>query len=160
MKISRSEKMATTIQQELDLQKRDNVKETLQVFPGARIYETNHTKKFRERKVWKSPDIQEIKSIIPGVVISLNVAEGDFVTEGTQVMTFEAMKMHNIVLAPIDGTVKKIYVQEGQKVPKGDIMIYIKASQDIEDNSDSTDVQEYVNDPEDTITDGDLGLIV
>lgn len=134
--------------------------EVLQIFPNARIYETNLTKKFRERKVWKRPDIQEVKSIIPGVVVSLNIAEGDYVTQGTQIMTFEAMKMHNIVLAPLDGTVQKIYVQEGQKVPKGDIMIFIKASKDFKAQMNSKEGTNYIGDSEDKISDDDLGLIV
>ncbi len=140
--------------------KTDKSSEVLQIFPGARIYETNLTKKFRERKTWKSPDKQEVKSIIPGVVISLNVSEGDSVTEGTHIMTFEAMKMYNIVLAPLDGTVQKIYVKEGQNVPKGDIMIFIKANQDVNDNSSSLEDPVYVNDNEDNISDDDLNLIV
>lgn len=135
--------------------------EVLQVFPNARIYETNLTKKFKERKTWKSLDIQEIKSIIPGVVVSVNVVEGDYVTKGVQIMTFEAMKMHNIVLSPLDGTVKKIYVKEGQKVPKGDTMIFIKASEKfIETQMNLVEESNYVGDSEDKISDDDLGLIV
>jgi len=134
--------------------------EVLQIFPNARIYETNLTKKFRERKIYKRPDIQEIKSIIPGEVISLNIAEGSYVTKGTHIMTFEAMKMHNIVLAPIDGTIQKIYVQVGQKVPKGDIMVFIKANQKLEDSAALAYETGYVSDREDKISDDDLGLIV
>ena len=134
--------------------------EVLQIFPDARIYETNLTKKFRERKIYKRPDIQEIKSIIPGEVISLNISEGSYVTKGTHIMTFEAMKMHNIVLAPIDGTIQKIYVQVGQKVPKGVIMVFIKANQKLDNNDSSAYETSYISDGEDKISDDDLGLIV
>lgn len=108
----------------------------LQIFPEARKYKTTLTKKFVNRKVWKRPDPQEIKSIIPGVVISLEVKEGDHVTKGAHLMTFEAMKMMNLVLAPFDGTIKKILVNEGAKVPKGVVMLYLESDLDIVKNED------------------------
>jgi biotin carboxyl carrier protein len=127
---------------------RDNLKyEILQIFPDARKYKTTFTKKFATRVKWTRPDLQQIKSVIPGVVISLEVKEGDHVEQGSHIMTFEAMKMHNLVLAPFDGTIEKIYVKEGEKVPKGGLMLYIKADKEFE-------IIE-----EDTIS-SDLGLIV
>ncbi len=106
----------------------------LQIFPDARKYKTTFNKKFINRKVWKKPDPKEIKSIIPGVVISLEVKEGDHVTKGAHLMTFEAMKMMNLVLAPFDGTIKKILVNEGAKIPKGVVMIYIEPDHHIHEN--------------------------
>lgn len=131
----------------------NNSGEVLQLFPDARIYKTTLTKKFRERKKYKNPDIQEIKSIIPGEVISLDVTEGQSVKKGTQLMIFEAMKMHNIVMAPIDGTIEKIFVSERQKVAKGEVLIFIKASNKREDS-------DYERDKDHISSDGDLGLIV
>ncbi len=120
----------------------------LQIFPDARVFETNLTAKFKERVVWQRPDPQEIKSIIPGVVTSLNIKEGDHVEEGELLLTFEAMKMQNLVAAPFAGTVEKIFVKEGEKTPKGVVMLYLKWDQEI------------VEDIEDPLTSGDLGLIV
>ncbi len=122
--------------------------ETLQIFPDARIYKTALTNKFKNRKIWQKPDPQEIKSIIPGVVLSLNVKKGDHVDAGQQVMIFEAMKMHNVVAAPFTGTVTKIMVKKGEKVPKGTPMLYIKSDEKIVEHQD------------DLLTAGDLGLIV
>ncbi len=101
--------------------------DTLQIFPDGRKYKTSLSRKFSTRRLWKRPDLQEIKSIIPGVVISLEIKEGDHVSKGDHLMTFEAMKMMNLVLAPFDGTVKKIFVKEGAKVPKGVVMIYLES---------------------------------
>lgn len=127
---------------------RENLKyEVFQIFPNARQYTTTFTKKFAERVKWTRPDYQQIKSVIPGVVISLEVKEGDHVEKGSHIMTFEAMKMHNLVLAPFDGTVEKIYVKEGEKVPKGGLMLYIKSDTELEI------VEEDANS-------SDLGLIV
>ncbi len=104
--------------------------ETLQIFPGARIYKTNLTKKVRNRKIWKKPDLQEIYSIIPGTVTEIMVKVGDHVVKGDKIMVYEAMKMQNIIRAPFDGTVEKIFVNEGEKLAKGTLMIYLKADVD------------------------------
>ncbi len=119
----------------------------LQIFPDARQYKTTLTKKFVNRKVWKKPDIQQINSVLPGVVTSLNVKKGDHVTKGDHILTFEAMKMQNIILAPFDGTVSKINIKEGTKVPKGVAILLIKP-----------DIEPEIHKEETTST--DLGLIV
>lgn len=36
------------------------------------------------------------------------------------------MKMHNNILSPLDGKIKKIYVKEGENVMKNDIIIEIE----------------------------------
>ncbi len=115
----------------------------IQVFPNARKYKTTYTKKYINRVPWKRPDLQQIKSIIPGVVTSLEVKTGDHVKKGDHIMTFEAMKMLNLVLAPFDGVVETIYVKEGEKVPKGGVMIYLKSDREFsvsEDNATSNDL--------------------
>ncbi len=122
--------------------------DALQIFPDARVFKTTLTKKFKERKNWKRPDVQEIKSIIPGVVTSIEVKEGDHVEEGEHIITFEAMKMQNIVLAPFAGTVNKIHVSQGQKLAKGVLMLYLLADEQPLEYHD------------DDINAGDLGLIV
>ncbi|MDP3397530.1 MAG: biotin/lipoyl-containing protein [Bacteroidales bacterium] len=117
--------------------------DVIQVFPNARMYKTTLTKKYINRKVWKRPDPQEVKSIIPGVVTSLEIKEGDHVVKGSHIMTFEAMKMQNLVLAPFDGTIEKIFVKEGEKVPKGGIMLFLKSDKEFEiimDRATSTDL--------------------
>lgn len=101
--------------------------ETLQIFPNARIYKTNLTKKVRNRKPWKRPDLQEIYSIIPGTVTEIMVKVGDHVAKGDKIMVYEAMKMMNIIRAPFDGTVDKIHVAQGEKLAKGTLMIYLKS---------------------------------
>jgi len=111
--------------------------ETLQIFPGARIYKTNLTKKVRNRKVWKRPDLQEIFSIIPGTVTEIMVKVGDHVEKGDKIMVYEAMKMQNIIRAPFDGTVDKILVKEGEKLAKGTLMIYLKADVDFLTSDDT-----------------------
>ena len=111
--------------------------EILQIFPDARKYKTTYTTKYRNRKAWKKPDLQEIKSVIPGVVTSFTVKEGDHVQKGEELMIYEAMKMQNIILAPFDGTVEKILVKEKEKLAKGVIMIYLKSDAIFETDEDA-----------------------
>lgn len=88
-------------------------------------YSTLYTKKYENRKPWIAPDDQLVKTYIPGTVISLNVSEGSPVKKGDILMTFEAMKMNNLVHAPHAGKVVELSVKEGDKLPKGVTMMKI-----------------------------------
>lgn len=55
-------------------------------------------------------------SPMPGKVVKINVKEGDEVKSGTIMMTVEAMKMENNIVATASAKVKKICVAEGQMV--------------------------------------------
>ena len=142
-----AKKLKKTAEREKKLMEKEKIEklkyDVIQVFPNARMYKTTLTKKYIDRKVWQRPDPQEVKSIIPGVVTSLEIKEGDHVTKGSHIMTFEAMKMQNLVLAPFDGTIEKIFVKEGEKVPKGGIMLFLKSDKEFEiiiDRATSTDL--------------------
>lgn len=65
---------------------------------------------------------------MPGQVRAVNVGEGDAVIKGQTLLVLEAMKMEIRIHAPQDGTVKKLFVQQGQTVEREQILI------DIEDN--------------------------
>ena len=69
-----------------------------------------------------------VKSVMPGVVVQLLVAEGDSVEEGQSLLILEAMKMQNEIAAPAAGTVKKVHVAEGQAVGSGDPLVTLAAS--------------------------------
>lgn len=57
-----------------------------------------------------------ISANIPGKVVTIEVSEGDEVSEGHVVLILEAMKMQNEITAPISGTVKQITCEEGQSI--------------------------------------------
>ncbi|MCK9627236.1 MAG: acetyl-CoA carboxylase biotin carboxyl carrier protein subunit [Bacteroidales bacterium] len=107
--------------------------DTFRLEESGIVYETLLTKKVKERKAWKRPDDQEIRSIIPGTVSVLKVKEGDKVGKGEELMEYEAMKMQNVIKAPFDGTVEKIYVKEGEKLAKGEPMIFLRSSANVPD---------------------------
>lgn len=56
---------------------------------------------------------------MPGMVVKVEVVEGDVVEAGQGVVIVEAMKMENEVKAPVSGVVREIGVSEGQAIDSG-----------------------------------------
>ena len=108
------------------MDERNNEFLDLQLAEGGERYSTLATKKFLERKRWEKPNPKAVLSIIPGSVTSIGVKVGDKVKKGDPLMTYEAMKMQNVVVAPLDGEICKINVKEGDKLPKGHLLIELK----------------------------------
>jgi Pyruvate carboxylase len=89
-------------------------------------YETTIPAKFANRKAWERPNPNLITSFLPGTILEVYVKEGDLVKAGDKMLLFEAMKMHTVVNAPFDATVKAVKVSVGDKVPKGELLIELK----------------------------------
>jgi biotin carboxyl carrier protein len=68
----------------------------------------------------------ELRAIIPGRVVSVEVAEGDAVEAGGRLLVLEAMKMQNELKAPRAGTVARVAVGAGQTVELGDLLLVIE----------------------------------
>ena len=62
---------------------------------------------------------KKVCSPLPGVIISVDVKEGQAVQRGQKVAVIEAMKMENDILAESDGTVTAIHVSKGDSVLEG-----------------------------------------
>ena len=60
---------------------------------------------------------------MPGVVVSIAVAEGDEVQEGQALVTVEAMKMENVLRAERKATVKKINAAPGASLAVDEVII-------------------------------------
>lgn len=60
---------------------------------------------------------------MPGLVISVNVSEGQEVKAGEALCTIEAMKMENILRAERDLTVKKIHIAPGESLAVDAVMM-------------------------------------
>ncbi|SDU20101.1 acetyl/propionyl/methylcrotonyl-CoA carboxylase subunit alpha [Stappia sp. ES.058] len=60
-----------------------------------------------------------IKAPMHGKVIAVDVAAGDTVAKGDRLAVVEAMKMEHAVVAPRDGTVETVFVEEGGQVDQG-----------------------------------------
>ena len=67
-----------------------------------------------------------IKSPMPGLVLSINVAVGDEVKKGDTVLILEAMKMENLIKAPSDAVIKAIHIKQGQAVDKSQLLIDVE----------------------------------
>lgn len=57
-----------------------------------------------------------VKAPMPGLIVSIAVAEGAEVKKGQTIIILESMKMQNELKAPKDGTVLRIHVNQGQSV--------------------------------------------
>ena len=60
---------------------------------------------------------------MPGLVVKINVAEGEEVQEGQALCTVEAMKMENILRAEKKVVVKKINAAAGDSLAVDDIIM-------------------------------------
>lgn len=73
-----------------------------------------------------APDHFKIKSPMPGLIIRVNVTEGDSVSGGQSLVIIEAMKMENEICAPYDGTITQLFVKEGRSVDKEAVLMVLQ----------------------------------
>jgi pyruvate carboxylase len=67
-----------------------------------------------------------IGATMPGTVIKVLVEKGEKVEKGDHLMITEAMKMETTVQAPYSGVVRDIFVQAGNAIQPGDLLIELK----------------------------------
>jgi 3-methylcrotonyl-CoA carboxylase alpha subunit len=67
-----------------------------------------------------------ILSLMPGRIVSVDVAEGDKVTKGQKLLVLEAMKMEQAMLAPFDGVVAALAAAAGAQVAEGVTLVRIE----------------------------------
>jgi pyruvate carboxylase subunit B len=67
-----------------------------------------------------------IATNMQGILLKINVKEGEVIKEGDVVAIIEAMKMENEIVAPYSGTVDEIFVFEGDTLSSGDILMIVK----------------------------------
>lgn len=65
------------------------------------------------------------KAPMPGLVLEVKVKMGQKVKVGDGLVILEAMKMENLIKASSEGIVKKIHVDQGHSVDKGQVLIEI-----------------------------------
>ena len=86
-------------------------------------YRTTFTKKFEYRKHYEPIDFRKLTAFIPGTIRAVFIKDGAKVSQNDKLLILEAMKMKNEIVAPVDGIIKKVYVKEGQVVPKKALLI-------------------------------------
>lgn len=72
-----------------------------------------------------SGESKAVNAPLPGVIISVNVKEGDTVKAGDTLAVLEAMKMENSIEAEFPGTVTKVHVKPGDSVLEGVAIVSI-----------------------------------
>lgn len=70
-----------------------------------------------------SHQINDIKAPMPGLILEVNVKQGDEVKEGDYLLVLEAMKMENTLTAPRDGVVKSVSIAKSDTVEKNQLLI-------------------------------------
>lgn len=73
-----------------------------------------------------SPNKNAVYAQLPGTIVKILKNEGENVSLKDAVLILEAMKMENEIFPAVEGRIKKIYVKEGQKVAKGDLLFEIE----------------------------------
>ena len=68
-------------------------------------------------------DTKVIKCPMPGLVVSVDIDEGQSVEDGDKLCVVEAMKMENIIRSEASGTIKKIHCREGDSLATDEVMI-------------------------------------
>jgi pyruvate carboxylase subunit B len=89
-------------------------------------YKTYLSKKFKSRKKYEDKNPNKILAFIPGTIVDIMIKKGKKVNEGDVLLILEAMKMRNTVVAPHDGTVKRLSVKAGDIVAKNQLMIELE----------------------------------
>ncbi len=65
------------------------------------------------------PGVAQVRAPMPGLIVRVEVAEGQRVDAGAGLVVVEAMKMENELRAPRAGVVQAVHVAVGQAVEKG-----------------------------------------
>lgn len=71
----------------------------------------------------KGKQVNALNAPMPGLVLEINVNEGDEVQEGDQLLILSAMKMENSFLSPREGRIRAVHIAKDQAVDKGQLLI-------------------------------------
>lgn len=70
--------------------------------------------------------IKEVKAPMPGLVLEIAVSEGQEVKEGEKILILVAMKMENSIMIHTTAKIKRIAVNAGQAVEKGQLLVELE----------------------------------
>lgn len=69
---------------------------------------------------------KELKAPMPGLIVKVEVQQGQIIKAGEGVIIMEAMKMENEIKSPYEGKVKNILVREKQTVDKDQVLLVLE----------------------------------
>ena len=67
--------------------------------------------------------LNHLAAPMPGLILEINVSEGDEIKKGDPLLVLEAMKMENVLKAEGEGVVKSLKVTKGESVEKNQVLI-------------------------------------
>ena len=70
-----------------------------------------------------SEQVMQVKSPMPGVIVSVAAQVGREVSQGDQLCVLEVIKLQQDISAPVSGTVQAVHVQSGQSVSEGEALV-------------------------------------
>ncbi len=65
----------------------------------------------------------QVRSPMPGVIVSVEVKPGQRVAEGDALCILEAIKLQQVIRAPAAGTVQAVHIAPGQSVTAGHALV-------------------------------------
>ena len=74
-------------------------------------------------EIGSTKKVNDIKAPMPGLILEINVKEGQDVKEDDPLLILEAMKMENVINSPREGVIKSIAVEQGNTVEKNALLI-------------------------------------
>ena len=108
------------------MRKKTDKTDFIQLVVDDAVYETRPNRMHAGRRPYRPANPKEVRSFMPGNIQEVFVKKGEAVEEGSRLCILEAMKMKNVMIAPVSGTVKKINVKVGDKVPKHFVLVELK----------------------------------
>jgi len=96
------------------------------VWLDGRTYSLTRVQKGQTAGQTAASASNEVRALMPGKILRIDVAAGDAVTERQTVVTMESMKMETSLAAPRAGRVSAVKCQVGQAVDMGEILVIIE----------------------------------
>ena len=84
------------------------------------IMGNNETSPVKKNEININIDGTIVNAPLGGNIFSIEYSEGSSIKEDDTVIVLEAMKMETTIKTPINGTIKKIFVKDGDKVQSGE----------------------------------------
>ena len=81
---------------------------------------------YRTFAIPQQEGVTVIQSHLQGTIVSIDIAEGDLVRKGQQIMVMNSMKMEHVIKSPISGLIKQITVTEGDAVYEEQPLVFIE----------------------------------
>ena len=97
---------------------------------AGRSWEVDVVDEFSKVGTDVGPGSGAVTAPMPGVVLEINVAEGDEVTADQPLALIESMKMQTELRAPIAGTVSAVNVTVGESFEKSTVLVDVHPRED------------------------------